>query len=582
MENELHRNDIRNDTIDEEASYDRRSDYENQDFGYPALSTHPCDTAQNSPDNSSNDLSVTFSSSSYEPSKQPDEKSILYQESPTSIKPPQLPNNQQITFREDTNVLRERERRKLQQNRNEESDGLPLQRTNSEYEIMRQPSCKSDLTREERYRMGGTEYRALEALAWLVPLYFIGFIILFGFFFRIYIACSTYAQNVLATSNSNGPVEPWIFCFFMSLSSFTNLGLNHLDSSLIPFRSSPAPLLLAVVLILAGNTAFAIFLRFIIWICYILTPKRNIFGRETFKYLLDHPRRCYTTLFPSTQTWWLFIVLVAITLFELVCFIALNYWLPVLADMDWGARFLDALFQSVATRNAGFSVVSLAEINPAAQLVYIVAMYISVYPVAISMRNSNIYQERALGIFRGEEEEEMKFSEEELSEAPFIKLKRHATMTSIAQNTKKLLKGPDFFVITQIQRQLTSDICWVITGIFCILALEAKAIMEPSPVTISTVIYECVSAFGNVGASTGFPDTATSQSAQYRVLSLPASIDRSILLPSDELAQKEREDAERRRNTVASLQLFNDTGASSATHYNHVSDHLIQSRSCTL
>lgn len=92
-------------------------------------------------------------------------------------------------------------------------------------------------------------------------------------------------------------------------------------------------------------------------------------------------------------------------------------------------------------------------------------------------------------------------------------------MTSIAQGTKKLLKGPDFFVITQIQRQLTSDICWVITGIFCICVIEAESIMSPSPVTIATVIYECVSAFGNVGASTGYPNTATSQAAQYRTLS---------------------------------------------------------------
>lgn len=41
---------------------------------------------------------------------------------------------------------------------------------------------------------------------------------------------------------------------------------------------------------------------------------------------------------------------------------------------------------------AGFSVVNLADINPGTQIVYIVAMYISVYPVAISMRNSNVYQ----------------------------------------------------------------------------------------------------------------------------------------------------------------------------------------------
>lgn len=92
-------------------------------------------------------------------------------------------------------------------------------------------------------------------------------------------------------------------------------------------------------------------------------------------------------------------------------------------------------------------------------------------------------------------------------------------MTSIANQSKKLLKGPDFFVITQVQRQLTSDICWVITGIFLICVIEAQPIMSPSPITIATVIYECVSAFGNVGASTGYPNTSASQAAQYRTLS---------------------------------------------------------------
>lgn len=268
-------------------------------------------------------------------------------------------NNQQITFREDTNVLRERERRKLLQNRNEDNtnhiEQLPLHRTNSEYEIMRQPSAKSELTKNERYRIGGTEYRALEMLARIVPIYYLGFIISFGFFFRIYVAASSYAQEVLLTSNASGPVDPWFFSFFMSLSAFTNLGLNHLDASMAPFQNAPAPLILAILLILVGNTAFAILLRFIIWTCYVLTPKSKVMRRETFRYLLDHPRRCYTTLFPSTQTWWLLIVLIAITLVELICFLALNYWLPVLAGISWGSRFLDGLFQSVATRNGKFT-----------------------------------------------------------------------------------------------------------------------------------------------------------------------------------------------------------------------------------
>ncbi|KAG1137617.1 hypothetical protein G6F37_011101 [Rhizopus arrhizus] len=508
------------------------------------------------------------------------------------------PSSHQITFSEDTNVLRERERRKFQQQtyRNDEDTLVPICSTHSENEIMSRPVAKSELTRHERYRIGGTEYRALEMLARIVPLYYLGFIISFGFFFRIYIACSTYAQTVLQTSNGNGAIEPWFFSFFLSLSSFTNLGLNHLDASMVPFQNAPCPLIFCIILILVGNTAYAIMLRFIIWICYKMTPNSKEMERETFRYLLDHPRRCYTTLFPATQTWWLFIILIIITLVELISFLALNYWLPILSGISGGSRFLDGLFQSVATRNAGFSVVSLSDLNPGSQLIYIVAMYISVYPVAISMRNSNVYQERALGVFRGENEEPQQFSETELCEAPFIKLKRHSTMTSIANHSKKLLKGPDFFVITQIQRQLTSDICWVITGVFLICVIEAESIMSPSPVTIATVIYECVSAFGNVGASTGYPNTSTSQAAHYRTLSkivlialmyrgrhrgLPASIDRSILLPSDTLAQKEKEDAMRRR--AASISTHCDPSVFPLRSNNsNIQTQLIYTRSCTL
>ncbi|OAD69506.1 hypothetical protein PHYBLDRAFT_116311 [Phycomyces blakesleeanus NRRL 1555(-)] len=440
-------------------------------------------------------------------------------------------------------------------------------------DIMRQPIDKSQLTREQRYTLGGVEYRALDMLSKLVPIYYIGIIAFFAFLYRIEAAASSYTTAVLQTSNTNGPVNPWFYSFFLSISAFNNLGLSLLDDSMSPFRNSPAPLIFAIILILVGNTAYAIILRFIIWCLYKLTPESRSLRRETFRFLLEHPRRCYTTLFPATQTWWLLIILVGITLIEVVAFLSLNYWLPVLEGIEWGSRILDGVFQSVATRNAGFSVLSLADINPGTQLVYIVAMYISVYPVAISMRNSNIYQERALGIYRGDnDEEKVEFSDQDLNgPAPFIKLRRHPTISSVMTASRKVLRGPDFFVITQIQRQLTSDICWVICGVFTICVIESQAIMSPSPITIATVIYECVSAFGNVGASTGYPGTTTSQAGQYRTLSklvlialmyrgrhrgLPASIDRAVLLPSEQLEEFEQNDMEdkitRRRNTSTS------------------------------
>lgn len=345
--------------------------------------------------------------------------------------------NQGIAFAENIERQREIARRRLEQDRRFEDilqriagdtadstvvnnsspitdQGIMMDAESEDEEmkrIMREPIHKSELTRQQRYRLGGAEYRAIDFLTILVPIYYLFCVLGFGFLIRIYVAASTYAQDILQTTNQTGPIDTWLFSFFSSLSSFNNLGLSLVDASMVPFQSAPCILILSMILILAGNTAYAIILRLIIWILYKITPKTYVMRRETFRYLLDHPRRCYTTLFPSTQTKWLLIVLIGITAIEFIAFIALNYWLPVLSSINWGARILDGLFQSVATRNgnaectsnsynmiinhsfiAGYSVVDLMALNPGTQIVFIVAMYISVYPVAISMRNSNVYQ----------------------------------------------------------------------------------------------------------------------------------------------------------------------------------------------
>ncbi|KAG0190712.1 hypothetical protein DFQ28_001680 [Apophysomyces sp. BC1034] len=431
--------------------------------------------------------------------------------------------------------------------------------------IMQQPINKSHLTQEQRYLLGGTEYRALDMLAWVVPAYYFGLAIGCGLVYRVYVAVSPYCRDVLATSNPTGPTNPWLFSFFLSLSSLNNLGISVLDASMAPFQDTPFPLIVSFLLIYAGNTAFPIFLRFTLWLMYRLTPKSRQMRRETFRYLLGHPRRCFTTLFSATRTWWLFIVLVLMTLVEVIAFVSLDYWLPVLDRIPWGSRFVDGLFQSVSIRNAGFTVVSLADLNPGTQLVYIVAMYISVYPVAISMRDSN---ERSLGLFRSEHQEPVSFKPEELEHPPFIKMRRHTTISSIVTTSKKILSGPDFFVMTQIQRQLTSDICWVIVGTFLVCVVEAKAIMAPSPITIASVIYECVSAFANAGGSLGYPNTTTSQCGQYHTFSkvvliilmyrgrhrdLPDAIDRAVLLPSEQLHQQNDEKNSRRQSNITSM-----------------------------
>ena len=250
-------------------------------------------------------------------------------------------HNQGIAFAENIERQREVARRRLEQDRRFEDilqriasdsadsaaledQGVLMDAESEDDEemkrIMREPIHKSELTRQQRYRLGGAEYRAIVFLTRLVPAYYLFCCIGFGFVIRIYVAASSYAQQVLQTSNTNGPVNSWTYSFFCSMSSFNNMGLVPLDASMIPFQSAPGLLIPVMFLILAGNTAYAIFLRLLIWIMYKLTPKSYVMRKETFRYLLDHPRRCYTTLFPATQTRWLLLVLIAITLAEIISF----------------------------------------------------------------------------------------------------------------------------------------------------------------------------------------------------------------------------------------------------------------------
>ncbi|KAG2223970.1 hypothetical protein INT45_013427 [Circinella minor] len=419
-------------------------------------------------------------------------------------------------------------------------------------DILSGPILKHELTRKQRYHIGGVEYRAIDFLSKFIPIMYFTTNILFTFAIRIYIAADNYAQEVLKTSNVNGPINPWFFSFYLAFSAYNNLGLIPMSASLEPFVNSPAPILLVSILIIVGNVGYAIVLRFYIWCIYKLLPHSRHMDRETLCYLLHHPRRCYTSMFRSTQTWWLVFVMIAFNVVEVAVFLATNYWLPILDGIPWGSRVLVGYFQGVATRNAGFTAINILRLNPGTLIIYIIAMYVSVYPVGISIRNSNEYQERELGIYsastRTGNYEEINIS----------KLTRYPSMASVVSRTKKLISmRPSFYVMTQLQRMVTYEILWVALGIFCICIIEAQAIMTPSPITTLTVMYEAVSAFGNVGSSTGYPGVNTSQCGNYRTLSklviivlmyrgrhrgLPSTIDHAVLLPSEKLDEKEMSD----------------------------------------
>jgi hypothetical protein len=257
-----------------------------------------------------------------------------------------------------------------------------------------------DLTAEQREELGGIEYRSLKSLALILVIYFIGFTVFATISLVPWILqMPSYAKII----DDDGQDPTW-WGFFTATSAFNDVGFTLTPDSMISFQDAIWPLLALSFFIIIGNTGFPIMLRGIIWMISKVVPTGSGIWEE-LRFLLDHPRRCFTLLFPSAATWWLFWILVVLNGLDLIFFIILDFGNPVVTDLSPNIRVLDGWFQAASTRTAGFSVVNLALLHPGIQVSYLIMMYISIFPVAISVRRTNVYEEKSLGIWATSAEE---------------------------------------------------------------------------------------------------------------------------------------------------------------------------------
>ncbi|EAW13680.1 putative cation transporter [Aspergillus clavatus NRRL 1] len=413
-----------------------------------------------------------------------------------------------------------------------------------------------ELTDEERDRLGGIEYRAVCLLTVIVPLYFVLWQVIGGLAVAAYVA-----RNKAGVTERNG-MNPWWAGFFFGISAFNNSGMSLVDANMVPFRSSIFMLITMGLLILAGNTCYPIFLRCILYGMKHLLPKHKYFRemRATLRFVLKYPRRCYTNLFPAQHTWWLLCLVIVLNGIDWAAFEILNIDNPAVTSIPLGPRVLDGLFQALCVRNSGFFIANISTLQLGMQLIYLVMMYISVYPVVITMRNSNVYEERSLGIYADDSARSQR-----ASRSPPASRTRPRAPSSIP---KKSPSRRLYFVQQQLRAQLAYDLWWIALAVIVICIVEAGNFTR-HPVTYSAfnIIFETVSAYGTVGLSTGLPDETYSFSGGWHTLSklvlcavmlrgrhrgLPVAIDKAILLPAEHLMLAEREDTRIRRDRTRS------------------------------
>jgi Cation transport protein len=176
-----------------------------------------------------------------------------------------------------------------------------------------------NLNEQQREELGGIEYRALKTLA----------IVLLSYYALFHLLGLICLIPWIMKSGRYGPIvqgfgvgRPW-WGVFTAASAFNDLGFTLTPDSMISFGGAVFPLLLMTFLILIGNTGFPCMLRFVIWFTAKLVPRGSGLWEE-LQFLLDHPRRCFTLLFPRAATWWLFAILVILNTVDVILFIILD------------------------------------------------------------------------------------------------------------------------------------------------------------------------------------------------------------------------------------------------------------------
>ncbi|CAG8909512.1 unnamed protein product [Penicillium egyptiacum] len=378
-----------------------------------------------------------------------------------------------------------------------------------------------NLSAEDRETLGGIEYRSLKLLLKIVVGYFFG-LHLFGAICLVgwIMHADPKYRDYLAEC---GQGKVW-WGFYSAQTMVDNLGFTLTPDSMVSFQDATFPMILMSFLAFAGNTCYPCLLRLVIWIFYKVCPEKSSL-KDPLRFLLDHPRRCYTLLFPSGPTWILFGILFVMNSVDVILIIVLDLNNSAVNNLAPGPRVLAAIFQAASARHTGTASFNLADVSPAVQFSLVVMMYIAIFPIAISIRASNVYEERTLGVY--------------------------GTEGSINEHDGRS------YIMNHIQNQLTFDLWYIFLGCFCICTAEAGKIADTSipAFSVFSVLFEVVSAYGNVGLSLGYPTVSTSLSGEFTVFSklvvcavmirgrhrgLPYKLDRAIVLPSDRLEEDHR------------------------------------------
>ncbi|KAF6825055.1 cation transporter [Colletotrichum plurivorum] len=418
-----------------------------------------------------------------------------------------------------------------------------------------------DLTEEQREYLGGVEYRALKVLFTIVCVYFV----LWQLLGAVALGAWSYvhSQRITAVNAQNS----WWAGIFLAISAFNNIGMTLLDAGVAAFDNDAFVLTIVTILSLAGNAAFPAILRATVYFCSMVLKlsvddDEYVVWKEAFDFILKYPRRLYMMMFPTKANVVFVTMFSTIVVVDWVLLLVLSIGNSVIDAYPVGKRVGLAVFQALSVPSAGFAVIPVSSLYFDVLVLWVIVMYISAYPEIIVMRNSNVYEERSLGIYTTQPEKSddpdltARESMDELLptleplgpertgistksvhriaaigrrgtsfvgkqiknrmsnfQGVGVTTKRPRLKRSVAINfdnpngSTSTPEGHVSLVSQHLRGQLSHDIWAIAFALFLVTLIETShSIGDPRSYSVFNFLFEIVSGYTNIGVSLGLPE----------------------------------------------------------------------------
>ncbi|KAL8254755.1 hypothetical protein R6Q59_032976 [Mikania micrantha] len=324
---------------------------------------------------------------------------------------------------------------------------------NPEFESSKSDIFESGYDSERVTDVEELKYKSLKFLG-LLALGYLFFVQTLGVIsVYVYLNVISSAKNVLKQKGLN----TFTFSLFTIVSTFASCGFVPTNENMMVFSKNSGLLLLLIPQVLLGNTLYPSVLRFFV------SSIGKFKKRDETGYLLNNTEKIKFHHFLShAHSSFLVVTVLVFIIIQFILFSSMEWNSDSLMGMNNYQKFMGVLFQTINTRHTGETIVDLSTVAAASLVLIVVMMYLPPYTsfLPLSSKESG---------------------------------KRNSDQRK--KKSKRIVMGNMVF----------SQLSYLVIFIILICITERRKIKDdPLNFSVLNIVFEVISAYGNVGFTTGY------------------------------------------------------------------------------